>query len=151
MKQRSGWLTRHWHRSTHIRLLAFLCLSLFFCALPLFVWACAVNCGPSALGFSARGGLEVKQRLISFFWKVFSSRIFLFSCESHGVIKSGKAWIPECHIQWSQKVWEDIGNGISWSLFASIDHVYSFYICSDFLASIERCSEAFSKCSIQNI
>lgn len=74
---------------------------------------------------------------------------FLFSCESHGVIKSGKACIPECHIQRSQRVWDDIGNRISWTLFKYIDHVILLYKWSDFLASFERCSEAFSKSSIQ--
>ncbi len=96
MKQRSGWLTRHWHRSTHIRLLAFLCLSLFFCALPLFVWTCEVNCGPSALGFSARGGLEVKQRLISFFWKVFSSLFPFLMWES-----------------WCNQIWKGLNSWMS--------------------------------------
>lgn len=67
---------------------------LCFGSLPLFVWACEVNCGSFAISFSECDGLKVKQRPISVLWKVFSS-FFPLSCESHSLIKSGKAWISQ--------------------------------------------------------
>lgn len=91
------------HQATGVPLVSLCSSALFLCLFGLVQWTLGLLRSVLVHAVALRWNRDRSLSSGKYF-----HHSFLFSCEIHGVIKSGKAWIPECHIHWSSNVWDDI-------------------------------------------